>query len=161
MSESYNDNVANASEYIDNDNGGGKDKIRITEYTAALYEEFLNASYRSYSNAGFLSLACSKLQDFMYRWYVDLNEEERRYIVSKMTYKQYIASPYWQYVALVYRCRANFRCQRCGEERRSHLSIHHKTYAHIGSELHYPEDILVLCHTCHMHEHGKDGGKNA
>lgn len=58
------------------------------------------------------------------------------------------------------RVEANFHCQRCGQERRTHLSVHHKTYDHIGSELQYPEDIEVLCQRCHMEEHGIEWSKD-
>ena len=134
------------------------ENVNLTDYKVALYNEFLTAGYRDYSNLSFLNLACAKLQVFMYKWQNELNENERKYLAEKIPYKDYLASPYWHFVALIYRCRANFHCQRCGEERRNHLSVHHKTYEHIGSELQYPEDMEVLCAKCHMQEHGMEEG---
>lgn len=156
-----NDNVSNDSEYNDIDNVMGVSDIRLTEHSIELYTEFLTAGFRTYSNLGFLNLACTKLQEFMYKWQNELNETERKYLAQSIPYTEYIASPYWHFVALIYRCRANFHCQRCGEARRTRLSVHHKTYEHIGSELQYPEDMEVLCATCHMKEHGIERSKNA
>lgn len=159
MGRTHNDNVSNESENNDIDNGYDMSKIRLTNHQIGLYEEFLTAGYRTYSNLAFLNLACDKFQDFMYRWQ-DLNEEERRYLAEMLPYNQYLDSPYWHYVSLVYKCRANFCCERCGGKRRAHLALHHKTYKHIGSELQYPEDMEVLCSKCHMREHGIEGNDN-
>lgn len=157
-SSSNNDNVLNESEYIDNDNESKN--IRLSDYRTALYEEFLTGGSRYYSNLQFLNIACAKLQKFMVSWQLELNEEERKYIACRMTYRQYISSPYWHLVTMFYRCKANFRCQRCGEQRMAKLSIHHKTYEHIGSELQHPEDIEVICARCHMKEHGIEEVEN-
>lgn len=165
MREQYIDNDSNVSENndidIDNDNVMRGSSIHLTDHQISLYEEFLAGNYRTYSNLGFLNLACAKLQDFMYRWHNELNEDERKYLAVRLKYKEYLASPYWHLVSLIYKCRVNFRCERCGQERRSRLSLHHKTYDHIGSELQYPEDMEVLCSACHMEEHGIMGGNNA
>ncbi len=154
------DNASNESENNDIDNVRVEANIHLTEHEIGLYLEFLTASYRMYSNISFLNIACTKFQDFMFRWQNELNEDERKYLAQGISYKSYLASPYWHLVALFYRCRANFHCQRCGQERRTHLSVHHKTYDHIGSELQYPEDIEVLCQRCHMEEHGIEWSKD-
>lgn len=156
-----NDNASNDSE----NNGidivvNGRNDIRLTDHQITLYEEFLMAGYRTYSNLAFLNLACAKLQDFMYRWQNELNESERKYLAEMIPYKDYLSSPYWHFVSVIYKTRSNFRCERCGQQRRNHLSLHHKTYIHIGSELQYPEDMEVLCAACHMKEHGIGDAEN-
>lgn len=44
---------------------------------------------------------------------------------------------------------AGWTCQRCGA--RKGLQVHHLTYERIGAEL--PEDLQVLCRSCHEGEH--------
>ena len=158
MGSEHNDNVLNESEYNVNDNESSK--TRLTDYRIALLEEFLISGYRDYSNKQFLNLACYKLQKFMHKCQNDLNESERKFMATRLAYKDYLASPYWSFVATVYKCRANFRCERCGKEQYSNLSLHHKTYEHIGSELQYPEDMEILCAQCHMKEHNIEDGEN-
>jgi 5-methylcytosine-specific restriction endonuclease McrA len=41
--------------------------------------------------------------------------------------------------------RDQYRCRGC--DATENLEVHHRTYAHFGSER--PEDLTVLCHECH------------
>jgi phage terminase large subunit GpA-like protein len=65
-------------------------------------------------------------------------------------YNTYIHSNAWR----VFRLAALRRqpcCQACG--RRDRLNVHHVTYENLGHES--PEDVLVLCHSCHEYHHAR------
>lgn len=72
--------------------------------------------------------------------------------LRNLPYKQYVQTVHWQ------NCRnealrlADFTCQKCGEK--GDLHVHHLTYEHRGSEQEYPEDLQVLCKSCHQDAHG-------
>jgi hypothetical protein len=69
-------------------------------------------------------------------------------------YETYLKSSRW---ALVKRWMLDYsggKCERCGS--RKNLQIHHRTYERLGHEL-LPDDLQVLCGTCHkaLHESRK------
>jgi len=83
-------------------------------------------------------------------------------------YKVYMSSATWKGRRLAALIAADWKCQRCGEAAMvtsnvarvgaviEHLTevyfhVHHKTYARFGKEL--PEDLEVLCESCHNAEH--------
>jgi hypothetical protein len=45
------------------------------------------------------------------------------------------------------------RCAVCASTQQ--IDIHHRTYAHLGDELHHLEDLVPLCKACHKLFHGK------
>lgn len=73
---------------------------------------------------------------------------------KKVHYSTYIQSVGWKIKAEMAKMRAGYRCQDCGVHRDdgAQLDAHHLTYKRLGHER--PEDIAVLCHTCHGLRHG-------
>lgn len=71
-------------------------------------------------------------------------------------YQRYIDSPEWKAREVQIRRERGFRCERCGGEpdgtAATRLQVHHKTYERLGDEL--PEDLELLCRSCHAGEHG-------
>ena len=60
-------------------------------------------------------------------------------------YEQYILSEQWRAKAEDAKARAGYRCRVCNGKHE--LNAHHRTYERLGNE--DPEDITVLCHSCH------------
>lgn len=46
---------------------------------------------------------------------------------------------------------AGWRCERCGVAGR--LEAHHRKPLHLGGEPYAPENLKVLCRTCHIDAH--------
>lgn len=70
---------------------------------------------------------------------------------SREFYDWYISiSPVWYAIRKWALLRAGNRCEQCGAT--SMLSVHHLTYNNLGKE--HPEDLRVLCQTCHDKAHG-------
>lgn len=65
------------------------------------------------------------------------------------TYEEYLQSPHWRKTRDRALSRAGWKCNRCPTQRA--LQVHHKTYERLGCEL--PEDLEVLCATCHEGHH--------
>lgn len=65
-------------------------------------------------------------------------------------YGAYLRSPEWRVRARKALVRAGHRCQICNT--RGQLDVHHRTYKRLGRE--WPEDLTVLCRTCHDLFHG-------
>lgn len=76
-----------------------------------------------------------------------------RATVSKHGYTQWLKSPKWRATAKLKRLLKPY-CEHC--YRGDHLEIHHSTYEHIGIEVLYLDDLVVLCSFCHPMEHGID-----
>lgn len=71
---------------------------------------------------------------------------------DNVAYRAYIASPEWARKREAKFRQAGRRCDECGRDER--LEVHHLTYRHFGRE---PlADLQVLCHWCHMAEHGRN-----
>jgi phage terminase large subunit GpA-like protein len=67
-------------------------------------------------------------------------------------YETYINSEAWRLRREAVFRRAQYQCQRCGEEfwGGHSLQVHHLTYDRLGHEL--DEDLLVVCIPCHEKE---------
>lgn len=77
--------------------------------------------------------------------------------IRKLSYDEFLATPYWETITTYKRQKANFKCERCGSSK--HTQTHHKTYAHHGYEHNIDvinEDLIVLCEDCHRQEHHID-----
>jgi len=72
--------------------------------------------------------------------------------VSKIDYREYINSPEWYKKSSEIKKRVG-KCQVCGSQ--YNLRTHHNTYENLGDEK--PEDLIVLCDTCHgiFHRRGR------
>jgi hypothetical protein len=68
---------------------------------------------------------------------------------QKMTYNEYLRSPWWRYRRKKKIQSARKRCERCGATRG--LQVHHLNYNRLWGER--DSDLEVLCSGCHQHEH--------
>lgn len=69
--------------------------------------------------------------------------------VKSIGHREYIKTVYWK--AISSKFRHGSKCKKCGTKDK--LQCHHLTYDHIGMEFLYPEDIMVLCDSCHKEVH--------
>lgn len=67
-----------------------------------------------------------------------------------LPYAEYLRSEHWLITRAAALRRAGGRCCLCAK--RGKLEVHHNTYERLGCEL--PEDLAVLCGTCHPGFHG-------
>ena len=74
----------------------------------------------------------------------------RQQLIDKMSYEEYLLTPEWLDTRRRALVKSGYRCERCGSK--TELNVHHKTYERKGHER--PEDLIVLCKTCHEKEHG-------
>jgi 5-methylcytosine-specific restriction endonuclease McrA len=65
-------------------------------------------------------------------------------------YKKYLKSEKWQKLRKSVFSERGKKCEICSKSKWLHL--HHLTYERIFNEL--PEDLQVLCRTCHEKAHG-------
>ena len=72
-----------------------------------------------------------------------------------MPYSDYLLTDHWLSMRKAALYRAGGRCQLCGRQER--LQVHHNSYENLGHEL--PEDLVVLCQSCHekFHKKGPNG----
>jgi hypothetical protein len=61
-------------------------------------------------------------------------------------YESYLASDHWQQKRKQALARAHDCCQICNSP--EYLNVHHRTYERLGNER--PEDLTVLCRSCHQ-----------
>jgi phage terminase large subunit GpA-like protein len=73
----------------------------------------------------------------------------RRRRQHSLLYFVYLRSPLWRLRRRIWILQARGRCERCGSRRR--LTIHHRTYKHLGRERR--ADVSVLCWDCHRGHH--------
>lgn len=72
-------------------------------------------------------------------------------------YDRYISSKQWAIKRREAYNHFGYFCQRCGENRKGFLSVHHKHYKTLGNEDF--KDLGILCRNCHSEYHsifGKD-----
>lgn len=75
----------------------------------------------------------------------------RARVLARMTYREYLQTPEWQERRGEALMRAQGRCQVCNKP--YNLDVHHRTYERRGAEA--PDDLTVLCRTCHATFHGR------
>lgn len=67
-----------------------------------------------------------------------------------MNYYDYLRTPEWAALRETALHSARYRCQTCNSP--DDLHVHHRTYERLGNER--PDDVVVLCRTCHNAVHG-------
>ena len=75
-----------------------------------------------------------------------------RHVAFMERHKSYLRTPEWRAVRKSALVAAGNVCSKC--RRGGRLEVHHKTYARWGKE--ELDDLLVLCHACHLKTHGKE-----
>ena len=69
-----------------------------------------------------------------------------------MNYRNYIDSKSWIIKKKELFANRGYFCDRCGENRKGFLDVHHKHYRSLGKEdIH--RDLAVLCKNCHSEYH--------
>ena len=71
--------------------------------------------------------------------------------IKAMPYVEFVATRYWQAVAMTVKEKAGMRCQVCNSP--SFLEAHHRTYENHGAEHLFLEDLTCLCRVCHSKFH--------
>jgi hypothetical protein len=66
-----------------------------------------------------------------------------------LAYSKYLSGPHWQQTKERAKKKAHNKCQVCGSG--AHLTVHHKTYEHLGKER--DGELVVLCHRDHKKAH--------
>jgi hypothetical protein len=68
---------------------------------------------------------------------------------AKLSYAEYLLSPWWKSRSRQAKIKARWKCQRCGGK--SGLQAHHRHYDTLGCERDC--DLEVLCRACHEATH--------
>jgi 5-methylcytosine-specific restriction endonuclease McrA len=68
-----------------------------------------------------------------------------------MPFAEYRKQPEWQVRRVQALTRARFKCQ-ISSNHDATLDVHHRSYENSGDEK--PEDLVVLCRSCHQKFHG-------
>ncbi len=66
-------------------------------------------------------------------------------------YTKYLGTTYWGKVREAKFAQDGKMCAYCGSMDK--LQVHHRNYAHRGSELEHLEDLVVSCNKCHIKKH--------
>lgn len=159
---------------IDNDNDKKafnysawlRDEVRkeISDYKLNCYQDYLFGKNRFISDCGaFINPAIKQIERFMYSWITETSEKTKKTIINhrlngvdddNRAYNEYTNTPLWRYTTSVYKVMGRFTCELCkGQFNPTHLLVHHRSYSHIGMELFYPEDVMLLCTDCHLKIH--------
>lgn len=88
--------------------------------------------------------------------WVPLPSPARLQALKAMPYEEYLRTPEWKAKREIAIKRALDRCQVCNDNK-TPLHVHHRTYERRGHEL--PEDLFVLCESCHGRNHPRFAGK--
>lgn len=75
-----------------------------------------------------------------------LAEQARHAELARMSYAEYLMQPEWRAIRADALAKARYRCQMCNEHD-ERLDVHHRAYPRRGRER--PEDLIVLCRSCH------------
>lgn len=76
--------------------------------------------------------------------------------VKKLSYDDFLKTPFWDGVRNYKLRKANYCCELCGGK--GILNVHHKTYENHGREFNKyvaDSDLIVLCRNCHEKFHDK------
>ncbi len=94
-------------------------------------------------------------RDKQERWKRRVNRDP---VKAKRRYANgYLRTDHWiEFRASILAARGR-KCEQCGSER--NIQVHHLTYRRKGSEK--PEDVKVLCNTCHVEAHAEARRKKA
>jgi 5-methylcytosine-specific restriction endonuclease McrA len=87
-------------------------------------------------------------------------EDVTNQMSRKSAYQVHLASPYWKAVRNLVKERDGHRCVLCNTP--EDLTVHHRTYKHVGREMDNLGDLTTLCRPCHEAHHAtKDAMRKA
>lgn len=167
-------NLKEKNNDIDNDNVGEigtspRERVlgEISEYKLDIIRRFMFGGDNKFfgDSRTFMNEAVKQLERFTYIWMDELSENARKDVIDyylfdsiderSRDYTDYMNSPVWKYISSIIKMLNGYVCANCKERfNPAHLSVHHRTYAHLGSELHHLDELDVLCNDCHMKIHG-------
>lgn len=70
----------------------------------------------------------------------------------RVSYSDYLKSPYWKAIRRRILIRDGRRCQCCGSSEQ--LNVHHRCYDNLGHE--FEDDLITWCRGCHAAHHQID-----
>lgn len=164
LKEKNNDNDIVREEKIDL-----REKVleEISEHKLRTIQDFLfGGPSNFYGDCGvFVNPAIKQMERFTYIWLYEVSEETRKAIITYYLgapgddrvrdYKSYTNCPIWKYISSIIKMINGYKCASCGQQYNpAHLVVHHRSYAHLGSEIFYLSEMDVLCTNCHMRTHG-------
>lgn len=131
-----------------------KHKKEVEEKTEKFIQEYLNPNRKFKENIS----AKEKVKCIMMDEHqaCSFNEEIIKEAVNKMSYSDFLKTPYWDGVRNYMLMKAHYSCQLCANE--GLLNAHHKTYKNHGLEHRKAvsnNDLIVLCRNCHEKFHDK------
>ena len=77
--------------------------------------------------------------------------------MTKEEYEKLLKSDYWKGYSYSLIKERNFTCQDCGRQfyhERNKLQVHHLVYRDINPWSYNPDELVVLCESCHKKRHG-------
>ncbi len=116
---------------------------------------YLNVSRRKKRDRK-ISTLMEEIRDSIVDW-----DNIQQYILSELTYGEFLNTEYWLIISQYLKFKRNFTCQKCNKTFKlfGQLNVHHTTYENHGKE-HLEDvqenDLLVLCESCHKEEHEDD-----
>lgn len=72
--------------------------------------------------------------------------------MNKQEYHEYLKSYQWKTIRETVKNRDGYRCRVCNSG--LNLTVHHRSYEHIGNEKRHMSDLITLCDRCHATFHG-------
>ncbi len=72
-------------------------------------------------------------------------------VIRRMSYADFMMTPYWRIVSYQVKLKAGWQCERCGSKK--NLEVHHTSYLKHGLELFYIDHLQCLCPECHKKIH--------
>lgn len=145
-------NVANRKQMKKKQKGKKKDIVKTylipsNDYTTDFISKFLENSFEGKLHGGLIP-----------EWiHLNIRWDEVRIRLMQLEYKAFLSTYYWKAIRLYMIFNNGGHCTYCSSE--NFLEVHHKSYDHHGIELFFLDELIVLCSSCHAHEHGKKGGK--
>ena len=71
--------------------------------------------------------------------------------VQSVSYKEFLASEYWNQIKKIIHERDKNKCTVCNKK--GELHVHHTTYKHVRKEYNHLSDLQLLCKDCHYNIH--------
>lgn len=132
--------------------GKGEDAKRVLESLLA-DENMLAPWYLKVQK----SVSTKKKEHFIHKYIIRNGKmpDEIGDMIRRMSYRDFLLTPYWKSIALFVKGRTGNRCAICGSTD-GRMDVHHKTYSHHGDEIHHLDDLEVVCRKCHKELHGED-----
>jgi len=125
-----------------------KQKNEKVEQTQNFINEYLNPDFSWKSGISMYDAFKSLERKYAYTDHIIIQEH-----VKKMSYYDFLKTPYWKAVSHRRKHIAGYKCQLCSSNKNLHT--HHSTYSIKGAEIYNMKELTVLCEECHEKFHNK------